>query len=181
MPRFVVLLRGVNVGKNNRVPMARFVAVLEELGYRAVQTVLNSGNAVFTASGRDPAKHAAQIATAIDREFQVTTPVIVKSASEFLSIVSETPSTPTEGQQSRFLVVLSMDAARIAELEGLRSLVQTSERLWITPRAAYIAFAGGILESPTGKSLLGPKWQHLTTRNWGTIRKLAALCGDNAS
>jgi uncharacterized protein (DUF1697 family) len=45
MPRFVALLRGVNVGKAKRVPMAQLRAWLAELGYSGVATLLNSGNA----------------------------------------------------------------------------------------------------------------------------------------
>jgi uncharacterized protein (DUF1697 family) len=50
MPRFVVLLRGVNVGKGNRVAMVEFKESLEGLGYTDVKTLLNSGNAVFASA-----------------------------------------------------------------------------------------------------------------------------------
>ncbi|NBP09031.1 MAG: DUF1697 domain-containing protein, partial [Gammaproteobacteria bacterium] len=43
MPRYAVLLRGVNVGKGNRVPMAEFKRLLEALGATEVKTLLNSG------------------------------------------------------------------------------------------------------------------------------------------
>jgi hypothetical protein len=82
MPRFTVLLRGVNVGKGKRVPMAGFKRLLEELGYTDVRTLLNSGNAVFASAGRSGAKHALAIAAEVERRFGVLTPVIVKSAAE---------------------------------------------------------------------------------------------------
>lgn len=89
MPIFVALLRGVNVGKAKRVPMADFRALLGELGYTDVATLLNSGNAVFRASTGTPAKHAAEIASAIAARLAVEVPVIVKSAKELSAIVSE--------------------------------------------------------------------------------------------
>ena len=52
MPTFVALLRGVNVGKAKRVPMAELRALLSGLGYTGVATLLNSGNAVFRARER---------------------------------------------------------------------------------------------------------------------------------
>ena len=58
MGRFVVLLRGVNVGKGNKVPMAEFRATLEGLGHGSVRTLLNSGNAVFSSASRNTAKLA---------------------------------------------------------------------------------------------------------------------------
>lgn len=65
MPQFVALLRGVNVGKGNRVPMAEFRLMLEQIGYTEVKTLLNSGNAVFTSSGRSGKKHAQVIAASL--------------------------------------------------------------------------------------------------------------------
>ena len=64
MPTFVALLRGVNVGKAKRVPMAELRALLSGLGYTGVATLLNSGNAVFHAPRGTPAKHSADIAAA---------------------------------------------------------------------------------------------------------------------
>src|SRR5688572_20096464 len=62
MMTFIALLRGVNVGKAKRVPMAEFRALLAALGYANVTILLNSGNAVFRARSGTPGKHA----TAID-------------------------------------------------------------------------------------------------------------------
>ncbi|MGB5102789.1 MAG: DUF1697 domain-containing protein [Steroidobacteraceae bacterium] len=58
MPTFVALLRGVNVGKARRVPMANLRSLLGAMGHTGVATLRNSGNAVFHASRRAPARHA---------------------------------------------------------------------------------------------------------------------------
>ena len=50
MPRYVALLRGINLGPRNRVPMAELRAALEELGYEDVRTLLQSGNVGVTSS-----------------------------------------------------------------------------------------------------------------------------------
>jgi len=81
--RFVVLLRGVNVGGHNRVPMAAFRAMLEGLGYSNVRTLLASGNAVFESKGRStPAAHGTRIAAALSETMGVDVLVIVKSAPD---------------------------------------------------------------------------------------------------
>lgn len=174
-PRFVVLLRGVNVGKGNKVPMAEFRALLEELGHTAVKTLLNSGNAVFAATSQTPQPLAAGIAAAVKQRFGVDTPVIVKSAAEFAAIVTGNPIVPPEAEHSRFLVVFTMDRARLKELEALRPLLQPGEQLAITADAAYLHCAGGLLQSRAGEALLGKAGRGLTTRNWGTTLKLAGL------
>lgn len=175
MSGFVVLLRGVNVGKANRVPMAGFKTLLEALGHTDVTTLLNSGNAVFSSSSRSPAKLAAEIAAALQERFGVTTPVIVKSASEFRTIVDGNPIAPPEAEHSRFLVVFAMDPGRLAELDALQPLLHPGERLAVTAHAAYLHCAGGLLESKAGEALLGKARQGITTRNWGTTLKLCAV------
>ncbi len=54
MPRYVALLRGVNVGGNKKVPMADLRELLVGLGYTDVRTHLNSGNAVFSSASIRP-------------------------------------------------------------------------------------------------------------------------------
>ncbi|MGM9427294.1 DUF1697 domain-containing protein [Hydrogenophaga sp. MI9] len=175
MSRFVVLLRGVNVGKGNRVPMAEFRAMLEALGHTDVKTLRNSGNAVFASTSRSATKLAADIAAGLQDRFGVTTPVIVKSASEFRAIVDGNPIVPPEAEHSRFLVAFAMDPARLAELDALQPLLNPGERLAVTAHAAYLHCAGGLLESKAGEAMLGKAGKGITTRNWGTTLKLAAL------
>lgn len=181
MSRFVVLLRGVNVGKGNKVPMADFRATLEELGHASVRTLLNSGNAVFESSNRSPTRLAADIAVAVQARFGVVTPVIVKSAAEFSAIVSNNPIAPPEPDYSRFLVAFAMDRTRLQELGVLQPLLQPGERLAITEHAAYLHCAGGLLESKAGEAILGKAGRSITTRNWGTTLKLKSLLDGHAT
>jgi len=175
LARFVVLLRGVNVGKGNKVPMAEFRAALEELGHTEVQTLLNSGNAVFSSASRSPAKLATDIASSVQARFGVVTPVIVKSAAEFAAIVANNPIAPPESENSRFIVAFAMDRTKLQELSSLHSLLQPGERLAVTEQAAYLHCAGGLLQSKAGEAILGKAGRSITTRNWGTTLKLAYL------
>ena len=181
MGRFVVLLRGVNVGKGNKVPMAEFRAALEDLGHTEVQTLLNSGNAVLSSASRSPAKLAIDIASAVQARFGVVTPVIVKSAAEFAAIVANNPIAPPESENSRFVVAFAMDRSKLAELSSLQSLLQPGERLAVTEHAAYLHCAGGLLQSKAGEAILGRGGRCITTRNWGTTLKLASLLGGSAA
>lgn len=116
MPRFVVLLRGVNVGKVNRVPMVEFRAMLETLGHSDVKTLLNSGNAVFTSTRRNADKLADEIGAGLRERFGITTPVVVKSASELQAIVDGNPIAPPEVEHARFLVTFAMEPGRLTAL-----------------------------------------------------------------
>lgn len=175
MTRHVVLLRGVNVGKGNRLPMAGLRAMLQDLGHTGVHTLLNSGNAVFSAAAGSPSQLATEIAGALQARFGVLTPVIVKSAAEFAAIVARNPIVPPAAENARFLVAFTMDNTRLQALASLQPLLQAQERLAVTEQAAYLHCAGGLLQSRAAEALLGKAGRHLTTRNWGTTLKLAAL------
>ena len=175
MPRFAALLRGVNVGKGNRVPMAEFRVLLEQLGYTDVKTLLNSGNAVFASSARSGSSLSMAIADELARRFDVSTPVIVKSAAEIAGVIREAPMTPPVEAQSRFLVALGQDQQALQTLSPLLQLAGDGERLVITSRAAYLYCPEGILESKVGEAILGKAGRRVTTRNWGTVLKIQAL------
>jgi uncharacterized protein (DUF1697 family) len=172
--RFIALLRGVNVGKGKRVPMAELKAMLEGLGCEDVSTLLNNGNAVFTSSSRSTAKHAAAIATALEERLGVSTPVIVKSAAELDAIIAASPIAPPEAEHSRYLVAFAATSADLHGLEPLHALVQPPERFVITPAAAFLHCPAGILQSRIGEALLGKAGRRVTTRNWATVLKLQA-------
>lgn len=175
MPRFVVLLRGVNVGKAKRVAMADFRAQLADLGYSKVTTLLNSGNAVFHAKSASAAKHAEAIATMLKRELDFDVPVIVKSAVELETIIAENPFDVDDTDHSRFFAIFSATTEALADLTAITPLVVPPEKFALKAHAAYLHCANGILESKAGKALLGKVGKQVTTRNWATTLKLQAL------
>jgi uncharacterized protein (DUF1697 family) len=172
MPRFVALLRGVNVGKGNRVPMAEFKLLLEELGCTEVKTLLNSGNAVFTSTGRSAEKHAAAIQTAVEARLGVSTPTVVKSAVELTAIVRECPAVPPKSEHSRYVVAFSQHGHQIQALSPLLALAQAPETFHLGANAAYLHCPAGLLASKVAVALLGNHGKGITTRNWATVVKL---------
>ena len=175
IPRFIVLLRGVNVGKGNRVPMAEFRGLLEAQGYTEVRTLLNSGNAVFSSAGRSAAAHATNIADSLRQRLGLNIQVVVKSSAGFLAAVAENSLSPGESEYSRLLAVFSQERRSLENLSALQPLVRPNERFVIGRQAAYLHCAGGILESKVATALLGKTGGSFTTRNWATVLKLKAL------
>lgn len=125
MPRFVLLLRGVNVGKGNRLPMAALKAILEGLGCTEVKTVLNSGNAVFNSQALSTTQLAASIGGAAIREqLQLSPTAIVKSAAELSAIVRANPMQLPAEEHARFLVAFAPDRQTLQHLHAIEPLVQ---------------------------------------------------------
>jgi len=175
VPQFVVLLRGVNVGKGNRVPMAAFRLLLEAQGFTEVRTLLNSGNAVFSSTARSAASHAKAIGARLQEDLGVSVLVVVKSSSEFLAAVAENLFALPEKDHSCFLVAFAQSEGATRGLSALLPMVQSPERFHIGNHAAYLYCAGGILESKAGTALLGKLGRDVTTRNWATVLKLKDL------
>jgi uncharacterized protein (DUF1697 family) len=184
MPTFVALLRGINVGKAKRIAMADLRALLSQLGYTHVATLLNSGNAVFSAPNGTAAQHADAIAHAIASQLHMEVPVIVKSAKELLAIVDENPLAAQAQDQdqdhARLLAVFVQNPKQLPALAAIEPLTVPPERFAIGPNAAYLHCASGILESKAGAALLSKVGDAATTRNWGTVLKLRALVDKTA-
>ena len=90
---YLILLRGINVGGKNRVPMARLRELLEELGYSNVVTYIASGNVILS-SYRSPAEIKRQIEEALPRTFRLDTElvaVLVLSRAQLRSVVDRKP------------------------------------------------------------------------------------------
>lgn len=173
--RFVALLRGVNVGRARRVPMAELRELLESLGCSGVRTLLNSGNAVFDSWEPAPARHAERIRTALLARLDVDTRVIVKSAREMAAIVAANRLARIADDDSRLLVAFTSETTALEDLAALAALVSPPDRLQLGTHAAYLWCANGTLKSKAGAALLGKLGQAATTRNWATVMKIDAL------
>lgn len=172
---FVALLRGINVGKAKRIAMADLRGMLEGLGYSNVRTLLNSGNAVFTAARGAPAGHAVRIVAAIAERFAMEVPVIVKSAADLDAMAKENRLATRAPDFSRLLTVFAKEPAQLKSISALAGLVEPPEELLIGRHAAYLHCANGILKSRAGEALLGKAGKEFTTRNWATVEKIRAL------
>jgi hypothetical protein len=155
MPRFAALLRGVNVGGGNRVPMAELRALLEDLGYTEVATLLNSGNAVFTSGGRSSARHEPQIRAALKASLGVDVAVIVKSGADLLAAQKENPIRVQEAEGSRLLVGFRL---RPREPCGAQGRVVSREASRAFPRR------------PARPLPLVPEWQACRARRASSAR-----------
>lgn len=175
MPRMAIFLRGVNVGGKNRVPMADFRALLEELGLTEVRTLLNSGNAVGTARGGNPDKLAKQIRAALMKKLDVDCPVIVKTSDELAAIEKENILAKSARDFSRLLVALTVDRESLQNMSEIKTFTRSPEKFVLGKHAAYLWCANGILESKAAEALLGKRGQGVTTRNWATFQKILGL------
>ena len=177
MTRCVALLRGINVGRAKRVPMAGLRGLLEKLGYTDVRTVLNSGNAVFQAPRPGVGRMAREIEAALESRFGFPVPVIVLTARELDDIVAGNTLRRAGRDPSRLLVAFVAGRAALAEARTLLVKSWTPDALAVGDRAAYLWCAGGIIESKLMQAFTRATGEAATTRNWATVLKLQAAAG----
>jgi uncharacterized protein (DUF1697 family) len=174
MPRYVALFRGINVGKAKRIAMADLRMLLAKLGYTDVRTLLNSGNAVFTADAASSRELATTIRSAVHKKLGVDAHVIVKSGKEIAAIVKGNVLGEVATDASRLLVAMTDDAKALAAVKALATRQWGDERIHVGKDAAYLWCANGILESKAAVALLGGLKAVGTTRNWATLQKIRA-------
>ena len=173
--RHVALLRGVNVGRAKRVAMAELRALVEDLGYGDVRTLLNSGNVVFTAPGVHPRVAAARIEEGLVTRLGVTARVMALSAAELHAVVTGNPLATVVDDPARLLVAVLGDPADAARLAPLARQDWGTETLAIGGRVAYLWCPDGMLAGRLAEAVGRVLGDAVTTRNWATMTKLHAL------
>ncbi|HEX8272791.1 MAG TPA: DUF1697 domain-containing protein [Longimicrobiaceae bacterium] len=174
----VALLRGINVGRAKRVAMADLRALVEELGYGGVRTLLNSGNVVYSAPGAAPDEAAARIEEAIAARLGITSRVIVLTAAEVAAAVAGNPLGDVADNPSRLFVAVLRDPADRARLEPLAGRDWGREVLALGPRVAYLWCPDGSMGSRLPEEVGRVLGDRVTTRNWATLTRLHALVSD---
>jgi uncharacterized protein (DUF1697 family) len=173
--RRVALLRGINVGKAKRVAMADLRALVEELGYRDVKTLLNSGNVVFTVPPGRRGDPAARLEKGLVERTGVSARILVLTAANLVRVIDENPLTGVATNPSRLSVHLLWDPADARRLASLAEQDWGGEAFAVGSRAAYVWCPDGYLESPLITALGKELGDRTTARNWSTIQKLKAL------
>jgi len=176
VPRYAVLLRGINVGKAKRVAMADLRALLDDLGYTQVRTHLNSGNVVLTGDDADPAEHADRIEDALRERLGLAVRCAVLAADELRTVVEGNPLADVADNGSRMVVHVYLRPVAPALVAGHPPVPQDPENGRVGDRAVYQWCPDGLMAAPD----IGPYLaQHLeaevTARNWNTITRLAEL------
>lgn len=92
--RWVLLLRAVNLGATNKLPMKDLKAVLEGLGHEDVKTYLNSGNATFTSNKRSPKGLAEQVESALSKQLDLNVRACVRTDADLGKALAELPDLP---------------------------------------------------------------------------------------
>jgi uncharacterized protein (DUF1697 family) len=170
----VLLLRGINVGGRNILPMAQLRRLLADLQLEDVATYIQSGNAVFSCPQDRAGKLALQIGTRIEEEFGFAVPAQVWPLEEFAAIAEGCPFAG-DADPGRVLVHFLAEPATGADLDRLTGLQSASEAFQLTERAFYLHAPDGIGRSKLAAAAEKCLGVPATGRNLRTVDKLLAM------
>ena len=173
MRTWIALLRAINLGSHNKIPMADLRAVVASLGYRDVRTYIASGNVLFRADG-DEAGIARALADAVAARWGLDVPVVVRDRAGLERARDAHPY--TDGDE-KIRAVMFLDGAPTGA-ESLDSKRSPPDEFQLIGREVHMicpnTFAETKLSVDYFERRLGCK---ATTRNWRTLCKLIELAG----
>ena len=177
MTTYIALLRAVNLGPHNKIGMSDLRQLLTGLGMQGVQTLLQSGNAVFQSDVRTTAQLESLIEGAAAKQLHVETDVMVRSHKEWKGLIAGNPF-PREAKQdpSHVLVLPLKELPGRGTAGQLQEAINGREVVRVDGRCAYIVYPDGIGRSKLTSALIEKKLgTRGTARNWNTVLKLDAL------
>jgi uncharacterized protein (DUF1697 family) len=177
MPRYVALLRGINLGSRNRIAMPALREALEEAGFEDVQTYVQSGNVVLTSSGKADAV-ARKCERVIAERFGLEIPVVVRTRAELSRIVKRNPLGKVATEPKRYQVSFLSQKLPAKVVRELEAVAAPEERVVAAGREVYAWHPAGVARSKLWAKLAGKGLGvTATSRNWATVEALLELTG----
>src|SRR5690349_6535495 len=176
--KFVALLRGINVGGKNKVPMAQLKSCFDKLGCKNVQTYIASGNVIFE-SKQSTAKLTDEIQEALPKKFKLDSELItilVLSEEQLKKVIHQAPkgfgTEPGKYHSDAIFLmgIASEDAFKIFNpREGV-------DKVWQGDLAIYSQrLSAQRTKSRLSKIMSSSLYKQMTIRNWATTLKLLEL------
>ncbi len=173
--QYLALLRGINVGGRNLLPMKALAELFEEAACADVSTYTQSGNVLFT-SRQAEAPLAGELSLRIEARFGYRIPVVLRTPAELSLAVLRNPYlTPAADEKLLNVYFLKDLPAKdlVATLDPGRSLPDT---FTVLGREIYLHLPNGMARSKLTNAYFDAKLQTVSTaRNWNTVQKLLAL------
>jgi uncharacterized protein (DUF1697 family) len=178
MNTYVILIRGINVGGKNKVPMAGLRKCLGELGFSNVSTYIASGNVILR-SGKRAREVKAQIERALPENFELDDEfikVLVLARDQFQAIVDNKPGgfgEQPEKYHSDAIFLMDMDSAQAMPAFDPREGV---DKVWPGEGVIYSQrLSAQRTKSRLSKIMGTPAYKSMTIRSWNTTTKLLEI------
>jgi uncharacterized protein (DUF1697 family) len=176
---YVGLLRGVNVGGNNKLPMKDLAAMVEEAGGEEVRTYIQSGNVVFRAAPKVARAMPDRVSAAILERHGFNTPVVLRSAAALRAVRDNNPYLKAGAPEDKLIVLFLKDTPTPEAVASLDPNRWPPDEFMVVGAEVYAHFRNGMGCSKLTNAYFDSRLRTVSTaRNLRTLDKLIALTED---
>lgn len=173
---YVALLRGINVGGNNKIDMKVLKRTFEEAGLESVQTYINSGNILFKSGNLSKEELVAITEKAIRGQFGLNIKVLIYRADEFISIAKALPENWLNDKEMKSDVLFLWDEVNEENILDQLFLKPEIDQVMYVPGALLWSVAREHVTKSGMVKIVGTDiYRKVTIRNVNTVRKLVGL------
>ncbi len=179
----VALLRGINVGGRNAVPMKELVACVSAGDYADVATYIQSGNVLFTTDQADARAMELDLEQRIEQHFGFPVPVVVRSRTELDETVAAAPSVFGSPDHRCDVIFLRHPLTADDAFEALPPPAEGVDESWKGPAGClyFARLTAKATKSRLSRITASPIYPVITIRNWNTTSRLQALLAELGS
>jgi uncharacterized protein (DUF1697 family) len=175
--RYVALLRGINVGGKNIIAMKDLKICFEDMGFSDVSTYIQSGNVLFSDSGRKSVSELEDIIEkALSKRFAYHSRAVVLSDRELAQVVRGAPAWCGK-EPLRFRYDVIFLKSPLTAVHAMQE-IKTKEGVDRATAGARVLYFSRRIERASSSHLTrivqSPIYQSITIRNWNTTTKLLA-------
>ncbi|MEX2393518.1 MAG: DUF1697 domain-containing protein [Actinomycetota bacterium] len=176
MPRYVALLRGINVGGKNLNAMPKLKACFEAAGFDDVATYIQSGNVIFETT-RGQGGLADDIESALEATFDIPLLVVVRSHQQLAKVVTAAPKGfGTEPETYRYDVMFLKEPLSAKTVVKDVPVKEGVDEVSAGSGVIYSSrLASRATQSRVSRFVSMPVYKSVTVRNWNTTTKLLSL------
>lgn len=173
--KHLALLRGINVGGKNPLPMKDLARLFADAGCVNVQTYIQSGNVIFETT-RSAAKLSEMVRAEIERCFGYQVPVILRTAEQMRNAVRNNPFLAAGADENALHVYFLADLPKARDVAGLDASRSAPDAFHVRGQEIYLHLPNGMARTKLTNAYFDSKLSTAcTARNWATVLKLAAL------
>ena len=176
----IALLRGINVGGANKLPMRELVGVLEGLGLREVRTYIQSGNVLFQSDAEELPGIAVRIGDAIEERHGFRPQVLALSLAKLERAIAANPFPEAEAEPKTLHLYFLSSVPPSPDLATLEGIKRESERYSLQGEVLYLHAPEGIGRSKLAARVEKALGVPVTARNWRTAGKIVAMAREFA-
>ncbi len=171
----VALLRGINVGGNNLLPMKELALMFAAAGCTDVRTYIQSGNVIFQAPA-GTSRIADMVAANIEKQFGFRVPVILRTSQQLRKTIRDNPYLAAAADQKALYVYFMAHAPNARAIAGLDPGRSAPDAFYVRGQEIYLHLPNGMGRSKLTNAYFDSKLSTIcTARNWATVLKLAEM------